>query len=343
LTAAGHPCIHNRMRKSNTARFSLFLLLLGYCIGVARENFAADKLRISYSAVNATQAFLWVAQEKGIFAKHGLEGELLYINSGTMNIAALVGGSVQIAGGGPVSIEARLRGVKLTILGNPLPWLASNLVVHPDIKAIPDLAGKFAGISRFGSSTDQGFRYLFRKNGLNVDRDLKMLQMGGDSSRVAALKAGTIQYTFLGAAATDNARALGFRVLATAQQMAIPFPWTSVVVDESWLNKNRELAYRYMKCATESIVTLKRQRSDSERIIGKYMKITDPKLMSTEFAFVASLMPDYIAPTLDGIKLILENFGKEYPDASKRDPKEFVDGSIIERLKTERFVEGLKS
>src|SRR4026208_108775 len=204
LTAAGHPCIHNRMTNSNAVRFSLFLLLFGYCVGFARENFAADKLRISYSAVNATQAFLWVAQEKGIFAKHGLEGELLYINSGTMNIAALLGGSVQIAGGGPVSIEARLRGVKLTILGNPLPWLASNLVVHPDIKGIPDLPGKLAGISRFGSSTDQGFRFLFRKTGSTVARDLKMLQMGGDSSRVAALKAGTIQYTLLGAPATDN-------------------------------------------------------------------------------------------------------------------------------------------
>ena len=302
----------------------------------------ADKLRISYSAVNATQAFLWVAQDRGIFAKHGLEGELLYINSGTMNIAALLGGSVQIAGGGPVSIEARLRGIKLTILGNPLPWLASNLIVHPDIKGIPDLAGKFAGISRFGSSTDQGFRYLFRKNGLNVDRDLKMLQMGGDSSRVAALKAGAVQYTFLGAAATDNARALGFRVLATAQQMAIPFPWTSVVVEESWLLRNRELAYRYMKCATEAIVTMKRNRADSERIIAKYMKITDPKLISTEFDFVSSLMPDYIAPAFDGIKLILENFGKEYPDAPRREPKEFVDSSIMDRLKQEKFAEGLK-
>lgn len=307
-----------------------------------KETLAADKLRISYSAVNATQAFLWVAQEKGIFAKHGLEGELLYINSGTMNIAALVGGSVQIAGGGPVSIEARLRGVRLTILGNPLPWLASNLVVHPDIKSVNDLPGKIAGISRFGSSTDQGFRYLFRKNGFNADRDLKMLQMGADSSRVAALKAGTIQYTFLGAAASNNARAMGFRVLATAQQMAIPFPWTSVVVEESWLKKNPDLAYRYMKCATEAIVTLKRVRADSERIIAKYMKINDPKLAATEFEFVAALMPDYIAPTMEGTKLILENFGKEYPDAPKRDPREFVDGSIIERLKQERFVEGLK-
>jgi ABC-type nitrate/sulfonate/bicarbonate transport system substrate-binding protein len=317
-------------------------LMLAGSVSFVTASLAADKLRISYSAVNATQAFLWVAQERGIFAKHGLEGELLYINSGTMNIAALLGGSVQIAGGGPVSIEARLRGIKLTILGNPLPWLASNLVVQPDIKNIPDLAGKFAGISRFGSSTDQGFRYLFRKNGLNVDKDLKMLQMGGDSSRVAALKTGTIQYTFLGAAATDNARALGFRVLATAQQMAIPFPWTSVVVEETWLNKNRELAYRYMKCSTEAIVALKRNRADSERIIGKYMKINDAKLAATELDFVSSLMPDYITPTLEGTKLILENFGKEYPDAPRRDPREFVDSSIMDRLKAERFVEGLK-
>ena len=279
---------------------------------------------------------------EGILRQARAEGELLYINSGTMNIAALVGGSVQIAGGGPVSIEARLRGVKLLILGNPLPWLASNLVTNLDIKSIPELAGKFAGISRFGSSTDQGFRYLFRKNGLNVDRDLKMLQMGGDSSRVAALKAGTIQYTFLGAAATDQARALGFRVMATAQQMGIPFPWTSVVVDEGWLAGHRDLAYRYLKCSIESIVYMKRNRADAERIIGKYMKITDPKLVATEFDFVSSLIPDYPAPTLDGIRLILENFGKEYPDAPRRDPKEFVDGSIIERLKQERFAEGLK-
>ena len=72
-------------------------------------------------------------------------------------------------------------------------------------------------------------------------------------------------------------------------------------------------------------------------IIAKYMKITDPKLVATEFDFVSSLMPDYIAPTLDGLKLILENFGKEYPDAPRRDLKEFSDRSIIDRLINERL------
>jgi hypothetical protein len=53
-------------------------------------------------------------------------------------------------------------------------------------------------------------------------------------------------------------------------------------------------------------------------------------------------MPDYPAPTLGGIRLILENFSKEYPDAPRRDPKEFVDSSSIERPKGEHFAEVLQ-
>src|ERR1044071_3250463 len=80
---------------------------------------AADRLRVAYSALNASQSYLWVAQDLGFYRKQAMEVDLLYINSGSMNIAALLGGSIQVAGGGPVSIEARLRGVKLLILANP--------------------------------------------------------------------------------------------------------------------------------------------------------------------------------------------------------------------------------
>jgi hypothetical protein len=38
---------------------------------------------------------------------------------------------------------------------------------------------------------------------------------------------------------------------------------------------------------------------------------------------------------------VLENFGREYPDAARRDPQEFVDKSIIDRLKREKFPDSL--
>ena len=303
---------------------------------------AAERLHASYAAPNASQSPLWAAQARGYFAKYGLEVDLLYISSGSLNVQALVGNTVQFAAGGPAALEARLRGPKLLTIANPLNVLASNLVTIPEIKSVADLKGKIGGISRFGSSTHQGLRYLFRTNGLSVESDLKMLQLGGDASRLAALKAGQIQYTFLGAAASEQARSQGLKVLATAQQMNIPFPWTSVVVNEPWLEANRDTAYRYVKAVTEAIHFMKRNRAESEKMIAKYMRLDDPRLASVEYEFNVGLFPDLPYPTLDGMKLILENLAAETPEFARHKPDEFADASLVERLKREKFLESLK-
>ena len=318
------------------------LIMLIFVLSFSTPTYGADRVKASYAAVNASQAPLWVAQERGFFAKYGLEADLVFISSGSLNVQALVGNTVQFAAGGASAIEARLRGLKLTTISNPLAVAATNLVTHPDIKNIGDLKGKLGAISRFGSSSDQAIRYLFRKQAMNLEGDLKLLQLGGDTGRLAALKAGKVQYTLLGAAASEQARRDGFKILATAQQMAIPFPWTSVTVNESWFEGNRDLSYRYVKALTEGIAFMKRNRPDSERIIAKYMKISDPKLAALENNFYASLFPDYPIPTIEGIRLILDNLATEKPEAGRRDAKEFVDYSIVEKLKSEQFVEKLR-
>jgi sulfonate transport system substrate-binding protein len=318
--------------------FGLFLFL---AIFLPVRPLAAERIRASYAAPNASQSPLWVAQARGFFAKYGLDVDLLYISSGSLNVQALVGNTVQFAAGGPAALEARLRGPKLLTIANPLTVLASNLVSLPEIKSIADLKGKIGGISRFGSSTHQGLRYLFRANGLSVENDLKMLQLGGDSSRLATLKAGKIQYTFLGAAASEQARAQGLKILATAKQMEIPFPWTSVVVNEAWLDANRDVAYRYVKSVTEAIRFMKHNRVESEKIIAKYMRLDDSRLVAVEYDFNVSLLPDLPYPTVEGMKLILDNLAAETPEFARHDPKEFVDSSIVERLKREQFLESL--
>ncbi len=318
---------------------SAILLLLAVCFFESAVD-AADRVKASYAAVNASQSPLWVAQDRGFFAKYGIEADLVFISSGSLNVQALVGNTVQFAAGGPAALEARLRGPKLVTIANPLTVLASNLVSHPEIKSIADLKGKVGAVSRFASSSHQGLRYLFRKNGLS-ESDLKLLQLGGDSGRLTGLATGKVQYTFLGAAASEQARKQGLTILATAKQMAIPFPWTSVVVHETWLEANRDLAYRYVKAVTEAVSFMKRNRSESERIISKYMKLTDANLVSIEYNFNVALFPDLPYPTLDGVRLILENLATENPEHGRRDPKEFVDSSIVDRLKQENFLESI--
>ena len=317
------------------------ILAIAVIIGLASSrNYAADRVKASYAAVNASQSPLWVAQDRGFFAKYGIDVDLVFISSGSLNVQALVGNTVQFAAGGPAALEARLRGPKLVTIANPLTYLASSLVTHPDIRSIGDLKGKMGAVSRFASSSHQGLRYLFRKNGMS-DNDLKLLQLGGDSGRLAGLTTGKVQYTFLGAAASEQARSGGMRILATAQQLAIPFPWTSVVVNEPWLEGNRELAYRYVKAVTEAVRFMKRNRPESERIISKYMKLNDARLVGIEYEFNVALFPDLPYPTVDGMRLILDNIVAENPEYARRDPKEFVDLSIVERLKQEKFLESL--
>ncbi len=325
------------MRTYSIVTLALVLLLLTALTG---RSSGVDQVKASYAAVNASQSPLWVAQDRGFFAKYGLDVDLIYISSGSLNVQALVGNTVQFAAGGPAALEARLRGLKLLVIANPLPVLASNLVAVADVKTIADLKNKTGAVSRFASSSHQGLRYLFRKNGLG-ENDLKLLQLGGDTGRLSGLTLGKVQYTFLGAAASEQARTQGFKILATAQQMAIPFPWTSVVVSESWLESNRDAAYRYVKAVTEAIRFMKRNRQESERIIAKRMKLSDPALVATEYSFNVALLPDLPYPTLDGMRLILDNLALENPEHARRDPREFVNSSIVERLKQERFLETL--
>lgn len=332
--------IHSMQKGMKT--YSLVGLVFGFVLltTLTAQSYALDRVKASYAAVNASQSPLWVAQDRGFFAKHGLDTDLIYISSGSLNVQALVGNTVQFAAGGPAALEARLRGLKLLTIANPLPVLAANLVTSPDVKTIADLKNKTGAVSRFASSSHQGLRYLFRKNGLS-ENDLKLLQLGADTGRLTGLTTGKIQYTFLGAAASAQAKTQGFKILATAQQMAIPFPWTSVVVNETWLDANRDTAYRYVKAVTEALRFMKRNRAESERIIAKRMKLNDANLVATEYSFNVALFPDLPYPTIDGMRLILDNLALENPEYARHDPREFVDSSIVERLKQERFLDSL--
>jgi hypothetical protein len=87
---------------------------------------------------------------------------------------------------------------------------------------------------------------------------------------------------------------------------------------------------------------MKHNRAESEKMIAKYMRIDDPRLASVEYEFNVGLFPDLPYPTLDGMKLILENLAAETPEFARHKPDEFADSSLVERLKREKFVESLK-
>ena len=183
------------MSIASTISLSLFCLL-----ALARPAWpqALQKLVTGWSSPSGNQAVIWVAKDGGSFQQQGLEVELIFVGAGSKMMQALLAGDIRIAQvGGVAPISARLSGADIKIVAVSFNTLALSVMAHKEIRAMADLKGKRIGISRYGSNTDFGIRYLLRKHGLVPDKDVAILQFGDALANYAALQAGAVQASII--------------------------------------------------------------------------------------------------------------------------------------------------
>ena len=63
----------------------------------ARAQKAAPKITVSYLSFNMPAAIVWIAKEERLFAKYGLNEELIFIPGGPTAMSALVSGNIDFA------------------------------------------------------------------------------------------------------------------------------------------------------------------------------------------------------------------------------------------------------
>ena len=169
------------------------LLLLAFSIGSYAPGAAQERVKIAYSSADASNVVWFTALDAGIYRKHGLDVELIFIQSSTMSVSTLVSGDIQIANssGGAVA-SAAVAGANLVMTACYINTLPYELVVQESVKSIEDLRGKNVGISRVGSASDVAARVLIRELGLEPVKDVPIMQVGGPSERAAAFRTGKI-------------------------------------------------------------------------------------------------------------------------------------------------------
>ena len=135
---------------------SMVFFVLG---SMAAAQSPMEKLRLAYSAIGGSQASVWIPYEAGIFRKHGLEVELLYVGGGGRAAQVVQSGEVPIGvfTGGAV-INSNLAGGDLVMIASSMNVTTFAVMARPEIRRVEDLKGKKIGISRFGSATDFGLR-----------------------------------------------------------------------------------------------------------------------------------------------------------------------------------------
>lgn len=126
------------------------------------------KLTVGYSSTASAEIPAWLAKETGIFAKNGLEIQLVYFRGGTIATMALLSRQTPISqGSGQASVNAALRGADTVMVAGGLVDTEWWLLTRSDIKTAEQLKGGTLAISPFGGLAESMTRIALKGSALS--------------------------------------------------------------------------------------------------------------------------------------------------------------------------------
>jgi NitT/TauT family transport system substrate-binding protein len=319
---------------------SIGLISLFLASGTGAENAHAQltRLKTSYSALTANMAAYWLAKEAKIFEKHGLNVDVVLIESGVTTVQALTAGETQIAmGGGTVAVSSNLAGSDIVSISSIESRMPYALLTQKEIKSFEQLKGKKLAVSRFGSASDLAARLILQRYGLVPDKDVAILQTGGTSTRLSALSKRSVDSTVLTPEFFNVAKKGGFTILVDPTQYDIPFPQLEVLTSRAFLKAQPDLVTRYMRAIVEGIYMVKQNPEPSISALRKYLKIEDRDALEEVYKLYKELYQPVPHVSAAAIQTQLTWMAEKDPRAKAAKPEQFIDDSIMREIEKSGF------
>ena len=307
------------------------LLALFAVSALLRPSLAAEPALLQTTAVYGVIAtdplYLWIAQDKGLFQKNGLQVDLTHIPT-NQAVQALVGGKVNFVTAGPQILEANLAGSDTVYIMSPVNAFVFSLYSQPGIANIKTLAGKTFGATNKGTPSDIAAHMLLTKNGLKPD--VKFAYLKEIPALVAALQQGIIDAALLTPPATLTARDFGLKELLNVTELKIPFVQHAIGTTRSYISANPEVVRRFVRSAAEGLDFLRKNRADAVAIMSKYTKITDPAQLNEALDAYDKAWEKNPAPSQSAIEAVLASSTTPKAKSAKWD--QFADDRFIKEF-----------
>lgn len=290
---------------------------------------------------------LWLALEEGLFTKYGLTVVLKELRSSKELLEALGRREGDIyAATAPHIVSGIGDGVDLVFFANT-GYSVLKLLSRPDIARAEGLKGKKIGTGEPGSNQDRITRQVLLRLGLNPDRDVTLVPIGGRSiERLKALLEGRIDAT---TSNEDNLYELErrgglgkVRVLADNESLRL-FIGAGVdfAASRQLLARDREGVKSFLKALCEAIALAKKDRGRADRIYLRRQGVRDPALLDFMYrTYVQEAIPQRPFPKAEPILLGLEEFGAK-PGLKGKKTEDLVDMTLLRELEREGFFERL--
>ena len=323
------------------------ITFLATCGIAVRAVSAQEKIRISYSALSPSTAFLWIPGEKGFFKKHGLEAEIILIESGTLTSQALASGEIGIAdnAGAPAIISNASGSGEMIIMGlvNSLEY---NMISTKQVRDLADLKGRRIGVSRIGSSSHAAVEIALDHFKIDAKRDnITFVQSGTMTTRVAGLRAGSIDATVVDPGFVPFMIKEGYKDLGYLGKFGIPYQHESLDSSKAYLAKHRDTALKAVRAIIEGIAYIAQERNSTEvkRVLGKYLKFDDAAKIDDAYkslkGYAVNIRKPY--PTVEGVSSLINFLAKFNPKVAKITVQDVVDSTLVGELDKSGFIDSV--
>jgi ABC-type nitrate/sulfonate/bicarbonate transport system substrate-binding protein len=298
----------------------------------------APSLRGVYNALGGTMTPAWVAQDLGLFTKHGLQHSLNYL-AATTAVQAIVGGTEEIGLVGNQGIDVALEGADTVYIASTASRFIFRLYGEASIKTIADLKGKTLAVTQPAASTDYASRMLLRRFGLVPDKDVKILYAGSSPALLTTLKAGNAAAGLMNAPVIFQAQELGFKQIMNVTELNIPFIFVGVVTTRKVLQQKPDAVTRYLRGYTEAISIILRDKETAMKVMGKFMKTDNRQTLEAVYDEHAPVFQRLPLMTKEEVQAVLEV--AKSPKAAQSKPEDFFDNSFLQKLEASGFINSL--
>jgi NitT/TauT family transport system substrate-binding protein len=334
---------HSGGPREEKMKFYLYLRFVFLCFVAFQipdeKVLQAQTLKVPYVFLSPTAGPLWIAYEAGFFKKNNLGAELLYIPGGSVIIQSIMSGDVKVANMAPPSaIGAWAKGADLVLIASGVDQLLETVVTGPAIKSPADLKNKKIGVSRYGSLTDMALREALRQYKLVPDKDVTILQTGGEATRFAALTSGAIDGAMLSGDKKVQAEKMGFHVTIDLSQLPIYYPVNGVIASKKFVATNREAVKNFLKSWVEGINAFKTDKELSLKVLNKYLKVNDRDVLEKSYEIYRPVYKKIPYGDRRAVNFALDQMAKELPEMAKVNADDFIDNSILSELEKSGFI-----
>ena len=293
-----------------------------------------QKFRVAYTAFAGTFTILWVGKDGGLYQKHGINMELLFIGSSTTAVQALLAGDVDLvySAAGAV-VDANLAGADLTMIGCQYDTGQTSFFTTAPVESVAALKGKAVGVSRFGAFSDFVARYVLKKNRLQPIKDVALLQLGGTREILAGMQKNLVQAGAISLPLSLQARKLGFRELLTTATLELPFDYGCFIVKNSQMRARREELKNILRATIDAYDLAIQEPALAKKAIGKYTRTSESETLDATYKENVkdyALRVPYVS--IAGLRSIVDFRAETTPEAKKLVIEKMYDNSLLQEI-----------